>query len=58
MRDREAVLLFLARLEGTIQRMRDGLCALGERDPVTQDLAIGILEGLEKQAWMLRVQRA
>ncbi len=53
-----AVELLLERVEVASGRMRRDLDRLGDLDPVTQDLVIGIVEGLEKQAWMLRVQRS
>jgi starvation-inducible DNA-binding protein len=56
--DREAVGLFLARIESAAARFRDRLPRLGEIDPVTQDTVIDIVRGLEKQAWMLRAQLA
>lgn len=56
--DRESVGLMLAQVEGLIGRVRAKLDWLGEQDPVTQDMMIGIVEGLEKQAWMLRAQQA
>ena len=51
-----AVALLLERVEGASTRARASLGPLGEEDPVTQDMVLGIVEGLEKQAWMLRVQ--
>jgi starvation-inducible DNA-binding protein len=54
----KAVGLLLDRVEGVAARAREGIAALGESDPVTQDMVLGIVEGLEKQAWMLRSQRA
>jgi starvation-inducible DNA-binding protein len=53
-----AVHMILARLEGLSARTRERLGRLGDLDPVTQDMVIGVVEGLEKQAWMLRVQRS
>ena len=53
--ERAAALLH-ERVEGTAFRARAALGPLGEADPVTQDMVIGIVEGLEKQAWILRVQ--
>jgi starvation-inducible DNA-binding protein len=57
-RDRVAVGQFLKRLESVGARLQERLEALGQHDPVTQDLVIGVLEGLEKQAWMLRAQQS
>jgi starvation-inducible DNA-binding protein len=51
-----AVALLLERVEGVAAVGRETLAPLGTSDPVTQDLVIGIVEGLEKQAWMLRAQ--
>jgi starvation-inducible DNA-binding protein len=51
-----AVALLLSRVEAAAGRARETLAVLGEEDPVSQDLVIGIVEGLEKQAWMLRSQ--
>ena len=52
----KAVALVLERVEGLVIRTREGLGILGEEDLVSQDMVIGIVEGLEKQAWMLRAQ--
>jgi starvation-inducible DNA-binding protein len=52
-----AVSLLLSRVEATAGHARESVGPLGESDPVTQDMVIGIVEGLEKQAWMLRAQR-
>lgn len=54
--DVESVKLMLFRLEAASRRLREGLEKLGGLDLVTQDLVIGIIAGLEKQAWMLRSQ--
>ncbi len=56
--DREAVSLILERVQGLVGRLRDKLNVLGEQDVVTQDLIIGIIQGLEKQAWMLRAHQS
>jgi starvation-inducible DNA-binding protein len=52
----KAVSLLLERVEGAAGRARGRLGVLGELDPVSQDMVIGIVDGLDKQAWMLRVQ--
>ncbi len=44
------------RMRLVVQDARRGLDRLGEIDPVTQDLVIGILEALEKHLWMLQAQ--
>lgn len=56
--DRVAITMYLTQVEGVAKRIRDKLGWLGELDPVTQDMVINIVEGLEKQAWMLRVQQS
>lgn len=56
--DQESADLLLREVEGVSGRIRSGLEAVGAEDPVTQDLLIGIVQGLEKQAWMLRALRA
>lgn len=56
MSDRDAVADLLERVEGLIGRIRTILDVLGEWDPVTQDLVIGVVRGLEAQAWILRSQ--
>jgi len=44
------------RMRLVVQDARLGLDRLGEIDPVSQDLVIGILEALEKHLWMLQAQ--
>ncbi len=44
------------RMRLVIQDTRLGLDRLGELDPVSQDLVIGILEALEKHLWMFQAQ--
>jgi starvation-inducible DNA-binding protein len=56
--DREAAALVQKQVESLASRIRAGLGWIGEEDPVTQDLLIGIVQGLEKQAWMLRAHQA
>lgn len=58
LQDRTVISMCLAQVEGVAKRTREKLGLLGELDPVTQDMVIGIVEGLEKQAWMLRVQQS
>ncbi|GAY07163.1 DNA starvation/stationary phase protection protein [Pseudonocardia sp. N23] len=45
-------------LDTVIARTRTRIDRLGELDPVTQDLLIGIVAGLEKQRWMFDAQQA
>ena len=37
-------------------RMKERIVAVGDTDPVTQDILIGTTDELEKAAWMLRSQ--
>lgn len=54
----EAVVAFVAdRAEKAAMRAREALDALGEADPISEDLVIEIVGGLEKQLWMVAVQR-
>lgn len=53
----KAVAAMVTEIEGIVERARAGLDRLGELDPVTQDLVIEILRGLEKHLWMLQAQR-
>ena len=54
-RDTEVVRYWVDRLEGAANRLRARVEAV-ESEPVTQDLFIEILDGLEKQRWMMRAQ--
>jgi len=54
--DTEVVARMLRRLEGLSGRLGGWVDELDELDPVTQDLLIGIRRGIDKHAWMLRVQ--
>ncbi len=44
------------RMRLMVRDARLGLDRLGEIDPVSQELVIGILEALEKHLWMLQAQ--
>ena len=44
-------------LSTVINRMRPRIDRLGDLDPVTQDLMIEVLAGLEKQRWMFSAQQ-
>lgn len=54
--DTEVVARMLRRLEGLSGRLGGWIDELGALDPVSQDLLIGIRRGIDKHAWMLRVQ--
>lgn len=55
--DGKAVALVAEQVEAVVLRLRRGVAELGELDPVTQDLVIEVLRGLEKHLWMLQAQR-
>jgi DNA-binding ferritin-like protein len=44
------------RLATIAQRTRARMDRMGEQDAASQDFVIEILQGLEKQLWMMRVQ--
>jgi starvation-inducible DNA-binding protein len=50
--DDKVVGLIVDRLDAVIGRTRERIRALGEIDPVSQDLVIGIQRDLEKHRWM------
>lgn len=54
--DREAVRFISDRISRVIARGRQSVDRLGDLDLVSQDLVIGIVGGLEKDLWMLKVQ--
>ncbi len=54
--DGKAVALMAEEVDGVVRRLRRGLAVLGEADPVTQDVVIEVLRGLEKHLWMLQAQ--
>ena len=43
-------------LKTTIEELRNSIEKLGDLDPVSEDLCIGISAGLEKQLWMVQAQ--
>lgn len=55
--DTAAVAHIVAVLSTVIDRTHQRIARLDRVDPVTQDLLIGIVAGLEKQRWMLRAQQ-
>lgn len=55
--DDQAVDLTVAALETVSQFGHARLGRLGDLDPVSQDLVIGVLEGVEKQLWMFEAHR-
>lgn len=54
--DADVVERMLRRLQALSTRLGDWIDELGELDPVSQDLLIGLRHGIDKHAWMLRVQ--
>jgi len=54
-KDEDAVRLLADAVEAVVNRGRE-LIAASEDEPVTQDLVIEIVAGLEKHLWMLRAQ--
>ncbi len=51
-----AITLIADRLATTIEHLRQGIKALGDIDPVSQDLLIGVAADLEKHLWMVQAQ--
>jgi len=56
--DHAVVELFVERLERTAGAFRERMDRLGTADPVSQDILIQVLAGIEKQLWMVRTQLA
>lgn len=54
----KAVAIVSGELGAAIARMRSHLDELAAADPVTQDLVIEVVRGLEKHLWMLQAQLA
>lgn len=54
--DRAVLRELTHRVAEVSERVRQRLRKIGELDPVSQDILIGVLQELEKQQWMLRVQ--
>lgn len=52
--DSKVIIAMTDRLGEIIPRMRQRMAATEEADPVTQDLVIDILKGLEEQHWMFQ----
>jgi len=56
--DDKVVVLVANAVEAAVVRMRRHVDELGDLDPVSQDLVIEVLRGLEKHLWMLQAQNA
>lgn len=54
----EVVRVFTDRIESVARRTRERLEGLGDIDLPSEDLVIGILDGLEMQLWMFSAQQA
>jgi starvation-inducible DNA-binding protein len=54
--DTDVVERMVRRLQGLSTRLGDWIEELGDLDPVSQDLLIGLRHGIDKHAWMLRMQ--
>ncbi|MHA7812771.1 MAG: Dps family protein [Phycisphaerales bacterium] len=54
MRDDIVLERAVAILDETVKVLRDAQAKLADIDPVSEDLVIGMLAGLEKSLWMLR----
>jgi len=54
--DADVVARMLGRLEGLSGRLGAWIDELADLDPVSQDMLIGLRHGIDKHAWMLRVQ--
>lgn len=53
----EVIAVMADRIEAAAAATRGRLEGLGEIDPVSEDVLIGILEGLEEQLWMVSAQQ-
>lgn len=58
MRGEEVTAFFDERVSSVADNVRARLEPVGAHDLVSQDLLVGIVQGLDKQRWMLRAQRA
>jgi starvation-inducible DNA-binding protein len=56
--DRTVVELVVTALTTVTERLQPRVERLGELDPVTQDVLIGVQAGLEKQRWMFSAQQS
>lgn len=56
--DRAVIDLIVTALDTVVDRVRVRVEHLDTLDPVSQDLLIGIVSGLEKHRWMFSAQRA
>lgn len=54
--DAEVVEAMVAAMDGMANGLRERISAVGEADPVTQDLLIEITEAIEQHRWMFQAQ--
>jgi starvation-inducible DNA-binding protein len=52
----DAVTIVTQAMDTVALRLKERIIAVGEADPVTQDILIGITDEIEKAAWMARSQ--
>ena len=52
----ETVQRVSATVDRMTERMTERILRIADSDPVSQDILIGTVDELEKQAWMLRAQ--
>ena len=52
----EAVQRMTQAMDTVAVRLKERILAVGDQDPVSQDILIGITDEIEKAAWMLRSQ--
>lgn len=57
LRDDAVLTALIERVSVIAGRVRERVAQLGEFDPVSEDLLIGVVGALEKQAWMLEASR-
>ena len=56
--DREVVVELVTTIDGLLVNVRRVLDQVAGNDPVAHDIAVDVLEGLEKQRWMLAAQNS
>ena len=56
--DRDVIHFLDDRIGGVAARMRERMDRLGDSDLASQDVLIEVVRGLEKQRWMVEVQRS
>ncbi|MBL1217139.1 MAG: DNA starvation/stationary phase protection protein [Planctomycetes bacterium] len=54
--DTEVLEWFASNLRETAGRFREHIAGVSDNDPISEDLLIGIVQGIEMQQWMIRSQ--